>query len=634
MTLRIEYLPDSLQGKIISSTDFPAFVWNRLKELVLAAEPDADITGRVALIDWVTVLAIAPGIATLRGQHNFSVEYEPAAKDHLLRYREQYLAIRAASERPGAVIPEEDIQERLDALGFSKRRLKDEQIRDTAQMLSLRNGANFSVPGAGKTTVAFAVHLLSRDPDSHLLVVSPKNAFSAWDEVIAEGFDPANPSSDLTPFVRLEGGYQHVRRLLRTPPGRMVISYDQLIRTTALISTLMGSNKIHVVLDESHRMKAGNKNQRGTALLSLSHLPIRRDILSGTPIPRTLEDISPQLDFIWPGQGLGARVLEAASPATVLRGLYVRTTKHELRLPPILREFVPVEMSPSQLALYSLLRQEVLKRMAKIRADANIDLMSARKSVIRLLQVSSNPILLVRSLAGEEPSDFDYNDPKIEAIFSAILADRDSPKIQRTCELARTLAGKGARSVIWSSFTDNVVRIAELLSDLGATYIHGQVPTGDERDPGTREGRIRLFHDDSSGCRVLVANPAACGEGISLHRACHHAIYVDRTYNAGHYLQSVDRIHRLGLLPDEITYVHVLESVAPNVTGAIDFSVRRRMIQKLRLMATVLEDVDLRQLALDEEEGEEPIDYDITIDDLADLIDELSGSAAPAGEEE
>ena len=45
---------------------------------------------------------------------------------------------------------------------------------------------------------------------------------------------------------------------------------------------------------------------------------------------------------------------------------------------------------------------------------------------------------------------------------------------------------------------------------------------------------------------VLIANPAACAESISLHKSCHNAIYYDLSYNCAQYLQSLDRIHRVG----------------------------------------------------------------------------------------
>lgn len=46
-------------------------------------------------------------------------------------------------------------------------------------------------------------------------------------------------------------------------------------------------------------------------------------------------------------------------------------------------------------------------------------------------------------------------------------------------------------------------------------------------------------------CRVLVANPSAAKEGLTLTSA-NNALYVDRTFKMDDYLQSQDRIHRIG----------------------------------------------------------------------------------------
>ena len=109
---------------------------------------------------------------------------------------------------------------------------------------------------------------------------------------------------------------------------------------------------------------------------------------------------------------------------------------------------------------------------------------------------------------------------------------------------------------------------------------------------------------------------------------------MDRSYNAAHYLQSVDRIHRLGLPPETETHIYILESVAPSIVGAIDYSVRRRTIEKVRTMSEALNDFDLRRLALDEEEGDAPLDYGIIPEDLFDIIEELEGTAAAPMEDE
>ena len=62
-----------------------------------------------------------------------------------------------------------------------------------------------------------------------------------------------------------------------------------------------------------------------------------------------------------------------------------------------------------------------------------------------------------------------------------------------------------------------------------------------------------------SGVDVLVANPAACAESISLHKACSHAIYYDLSYNCAQYLQSLDRIHRVGGSENKVAHYHFLQ---------------------------------------------------------------------------
>jgi hypothetical protein len=105
---------------------------------------------------------------------------------------------------------------------------------------------------------------------------------------------------------------------------------------------------------------------------------------------------------------------------------------------------------------------------------------------------------------------------------------------------------------------------------------------------------------------VLLANPAAMSEGVSLHEVCHEAIYVDRTFNAGQYLQSIDRIHRLGLavgVDTNITFlVHRL---------SIDETVDDRIRVKADRLSRMLEDANLVTMALpDEEDYGELIDVE------------------------
>ena len=55
---------------------------------------------------------------------------------------------------------------------------------------------------------------------------------------------------------------------------------------------------------------------------------------------------------------------------------------------------------------------------------------------------------------------------------------------------------------------------------------------------------MRKFQEDSR-TMLFVANPAAAGAGLTLHKS-HIAIYESMSNQAAHYLQSLDRIHRRG----------------------------------------------------------------------------------------
>ena len=53
----------------------------------------------------------------------------------------------------------------------------------------------------------------------------------------------------------------------------------------------------------------------------------------------------------------------------------------------------------------------------------------------------------------------------------------------------------------------------------------------------------------------------------------------------------------------------------------------------MRPIPQLLDDPDLHELALDEEEADDPVDYDVDLQDLVDLVEELEGRA-PAGSDD
>ncbi len=498
-------------------------------------------------------------------------------------------------------VPAADLRERLRSLGFG-RELSPEQARNVGRLASLPAAATFSVPGAGKTTEALACFFLRAKDHERLLVIAPKNAFAAWDEQIADCIPSVKGG-----FVRLRGGRDKIARALVDDPRFMLITYQQLVRVADLLSAHCARFPTHVFLDESHRIKSGSAKQTARAVLNLAHLPVGKLIMSGTPMPQSFEDLIPQFAFLYPELPATAdKVVELIKP------VYVRTNKRELGLPPVTRQMARLPMAPMQAELYKLMKFEVAREAATaLSIPGRMAFRALGRSVARLLQFVSNPSLLSSEIGFAHPD-----------LLAAVLAEGDGPKMKYVLKRARTLAREGHKVLIWSSFVRNVEYISERLADLGAVFIHGGVDAGDEDDDESREGKIKLFHDDPT-VRVMVANPAAASEGVSLHRVCHHALYLDRTFNAAHYLQSEDRIHRFGLPEDQQTTIEIVECV-----DTVDETVRERLSMKIGKMAEALEDSSLKPdpIPLDPNDIEDIEEYGTGLapEDIQALLRDLS----------
>ena len=592
--LRIEYRESDLSAVLWWEPEDDGLEWPSLvRRLAMDHTPNTRQQGsRELSMPWWNFAALRGSLLNIFKTYGLrsGVGYEvsPAARELLLR------SARVAASYESAVrqewVDQTLLRSQLRSLGFT-RELSAEQARNVGKMASLSAAATFSVPGAGKTTEALAFYFFKARDSERLLVVAPKNAFAAWDEQIVDCVPKIGRE-----FVRLRGGRDKIERMLWDDPRFMLITYQQLVNVGDLLAAHCARHKVFVFLDESHRIKSGIAKRTARAVLDLSFLPVSKLVMSGTPMPQSVDDLIPQFYFLYPE--IDANVDNVVDR---IKAVYVRTNKTELGLPPITRKRVSLAMAPLQRELYRLMKHEVAREAASALSIRSKQAFRALgRSVSRLLQFVSNPSLLA--------SEFGFAHPDL---LSAVLEEGEGPKLKYVLRRARQLALEGKKVLIWSSYVRNVEYIAARLSDLGAVYIHGGVDAGDEDDDETREGKIKLFHDDKN-TMVMVANPAAASEGISLHRVCHHAMYLDRTFNAAHYLQSEDRIHRFGLPPDQETIIEIVECAE-----TVDETVLERLNYKIGRMAEALEDSALTvdPIALDPNDIEDFDDYSVGLKD-------------------
>lgn len=460
--------------------------------------------------------------------------------------------------------------------------LNNFQRRDIAKLLSLGHGANFSVPGAGKTRVALAVYAAQRAQGNatRLLVVCPKSAYESWRYETAVCF-----RYPLRTHV-LDGSLDQWAEVL-------IVNYERLDRSLSLLANWLKSAPSMIVLDEAHRMKLGARGTYGAACMALGPLAERRLILTGTPAPNGSKDLENLLGFVWPGHGQRTVTRAVAGgdlayASTVLRPLFTRTTKQELGLPPMTLRMRYVDMPDLHAEIYSSLVGGVSTGAARD------DLSALGKTALRLLMAATSPALLLEGATKYEPLAYQLpplDIPAGSSLYSLMqnLPDYElSPKYKEALAIVAENAAQGRKTLVWTTFVRSLTTLAQMLEKYSPAVVYGGTPDRDEQ--------LRRFREDPS-CMVLISNPATLGEGISLHHVCHDAVYVDRDFMAGRYLQSLDRIHRLGLAPDTETRVTVIAA-----RKTIDEVVEVRLDQKLEFMGKILDDPTVQQLADLEEE--------------------------------
>ncbi|CAM3378455.1 MULTISPECIES: DEAD/DEAH box helicase [Streptomyces] len=479
----------------------------------------------------------------------------------------------------GALLSEEELGDLLGPAWAAP--LTAFQRRDISKLLSLRHGANFSVPGAGKTRAALGVYAAMRAKGEarRLLVISPKSAYESWIYESGICFSPG------LRYCKLDGGQDPHAEVL-------IANYERLDRNLSFLAAWLREEPSMLILDEAHRMKLGAKGTYGAACMALGPLAKRRLILTGTPAPNGAKDLENLLGFVWPGHGQRV-VTQAVSggdlshASAVLRPLFTRTTKQELGLPPVTARLLTVELPGLHDEIYRALVGDLSAR-AEASADKFADL---GKSALRMLMAATNPALLLEGASKYEPVE--YRLPPLEIPESGSLYDllrrlpdyELSPKYGAAADIVAQNAARGRKTLVWTTFVRSLTSMAKLLEDKGypTAVVFGGTPN--------REDEIRRFREDPD-CMVLVSNPATLGEGISLHQVCHDAVYVDRDFMAGRYLQSLDRIHRLGLAQDTETRVTVIAA-----RDTIDEVVHVRLQEKLEFMSKVLDDPGVQQLA-------------------------------------
>lgn len=486
------------------------------------------------------------------------------------------------------------------------------QLLSAYHLAFSQNACNFSVPGAGKTTIVYAAYAylknISEESTKHvdsLVVVGPLSSFQPWEDEYESCFNSHPVAKRLDGSLSL---WEKRSYLIGGKPADItLISYASLDSIKDCLLDFMSRNRTMLVLDEAHKVKNTAGGTWAAAALFVSRAAKARVILTGTPAPNGYEDLYNLFEFIWPGRNvskfqvnqlaeMSKNELDSRIPRLLeyLEPYYIRIRKSDLHLPPVSNKALDlVQLGPIQQRIYDGLERLYLEPILDTDLDDERGRNNALARIVRLMQATGDPAVLL-DISEDPETDLELTDDLKDDI--RLFAEDEAPaKFRRCLEIAREIVSAGEKVIIWTHFVSTLMSLRNYLESNGLhpELLYGGTPSGGFDDcsdelQSTREAIIREFNDPESRLNVVIANPAAVAESISLHHACHNAIYLERGFNAAQYLQSRDRIHRYGLDGNVTTTYYKIAAA-----GTIDEVVDQRLMAKEERMMRIVESAEI-----------------------------------------
>lgn len=541
---------------------------------------------------------------------HFNLYIDPILISHLDEYRlkmENLRNLGVAIKRKSELLLPSFEQFKKELQPLMARPLMEEQLWGAFHIVNMKRSANFSVPGAGKTSIVLGAYayLESRGLINRIVMVGPLNSFRSWKGEFKECFGDKKP---LRVFdYQLQAAGQASKRFdsivyQAKNCNLVLINYESLPNNVEALSRLIDDQTM-LVFDEVHRVK-GVEGIRAASALSLCRYSSAnyRVVLTGTPIPNGYQDTYNFLHILFPDQYESVFTYSVPELSKCDHDVYTRrdfndkifpffciTTKEMLQVPPA---------DPDDFKTGYCLADKNDEKLYEIVRRVCGD--NPLLMYVRLMQASCNPALILKDVDPEmfdefyDPDDTISDSGEFSSAFKK-ASKKSKPaftpddrfyvenfgmtaKFYKGIDIIKSEILQGHNVIAWGIFISTLERIKHELRRQGISceVIDGGVPLAD------REAILDSFQ--SGEIQVLIANPATLAESVSLHKNCHVAIYFEYSFNLVHMLQSKDRIHRLGLPAGTKTHYYFTIMDNPQAEfQCIDMKILLRLAKKAEL---------------------------------------------------
>jgi len=457
--------------------------------------------------------------------------------------------------------------------------LRAHQQRAVERARAQKCRALFHAAGTGKTATIWRI--LAEDFNAHkrirrTLIFAPLSVCAQW-------------PTECEKFTRIPVKYVHaltdtgkkrtekLARILETGEPAVIVTNYESVQIKDFYEKMLKFKPEIIILDESHRIKDSGA-KRSKAVYPLCSASDRRFLLTGTPSPNSLLDLFGQYRALDPqilGSGFWSfrrqyfydknagrqfsypewvphpwaakEIGEKIAPYTE------QVTRAEcLDLPPLTLIPVPCLMSAPQKKAYEDMRKEFVTEVRGL-------IMSSEFEMVKTLRMQQILAGFIQPDEQEQPVWFNDN-PRMDALMDRI--DSIGPQKQ----------------IIWTVFRPTYKRIGEELTKRGISHTF---LTGEQKTDKEKQANKKLFVEGNA--QILIANPAAAGEGIDGLQVAGCAHFYMRGWSLLHYMQAMARNYRSGSERHEkVLHYHYF------VEGTIDETIATALIRKDNVQEAVL----------------------------------------------
>lgn len=371
--------------------------------------------------------------------------------------------------------------------------------------------------------------------------------------------------------------------------GRIFITNYEAVEMDELYELLLLWKPEILVCDESQRLK-DPRSKRALRVTPLADRATNRYILTGTPILNSAMDIFNQYRILDGGKTFGNNFFEFRGrffedlnkgmpshvhfPKWVPRSetydllnekIYskaLRVLKEDcLDLPPLIRQTVHVELGKEQARIYNEMKREYVAWVRESEHSPEPKAVVAQMALTKALRLQQIASGFAKTEDGTE------------------IPITDNPRLKALKELLADLT-PAHKVVVWATFKENYRQIAKVCEDLKIEYaeLHGGVSVIEKNQA------IDRFKTNEA-CRVIIANAAAGGIGISL-TAASYSVFFSRNFSLEQDLQAESRNHRGGSeIHQKITRIDLVAS------ETIDEIILEALAQKKAIGAQVIDGI-------------------------------------------